>query len=201
MKQVIVIGAGGHGRVIADIVLRNNDVLLGFLDDAHMEPIWDYPVLGMVQDWRQYADKAVFVLGIGSNAARRRLSKEISGPWYTAVHPSAQIGIDVIIGLGTVVMAHAGINPGTRIGAHCIINTGAVVEHDNVLEDFVHISPNAALCGTVRIGCCTHVGAGAVIKNNCTVCPGCTLGAGSVVVRDLTEPGTYVGVPARKIHD
>lgn len=199
MNQVIIIGAGGHGRVIADIVLHSGDKLLGFLDDNRTEPVWGYPVLGKIRDWRLYGENAAFVLGIGNNAVREQLSKKITGPWYTAVHPSAQIGTDVTIGDGTVVMAHASINPGVRISAHCIINTGAVVEHDNILEDFVHVSPNATLCGTVQIGHDTHVGAGVVIKNNCAVCPGCTLGAGTVVVRDITEPGTYAGVPARRI--
>lgn len=199
MKQVIVIGAGGHGRVIADTVLRNGDRLLGFLDDAHTESVWTYPVLGKVQDWHLYVDTAAFVLGIGSNAVREQLSKDICGPWYTAVHPSAQIGQGVELGAGTVVMAGAVINTGAHIGAHCIVNTGAVVEHDSILEDFVHISPHATLCGTVQIGGGTHVGAGAVVRNNCIVCSGCTLGAGTVVVKDITEPGVYAGIPARRI--
>ena len=199
MKNVIIIGAGGHGKVIADIVLCNHDTLLGFLDDCQSAPVMGYPILGKMQEWKRYTDCAYFVLGIGSNAIREKFSEEISAPWYTAIHPSAQIGKGVHIGAGSVVMAGALINAEAEIGSHCIVNTGAVIEHDNVLEDFVHVSPNVALCGTVRIGHGTHVGAGSVVKNNCTVCPNCILGAGSVVVKNITEPGTYVGVPARRI--
>lgn len=199
MKNVIIIGAGGHGKVIADIVIRNHDTLLGFLDDCQTAPVMEYPILGRVRDWEQYRSCACFIFGIGNNMVRERLSKEISAPWYTAIHPSAQIGMDVHIGDGSSVMAGALINAETHIGHHCIVNTGAIIEHDNVLEDFVHVSPNATLCGTVRIGHGTHVGAGSVIKNNCTVCSDCILGAGSVVVRNITEQGTYIGVPARKI--
>ena len=96
-------------------------------------------------------------------------------------------------------MPGAVINAGAVVGKHCIINTGAVVEHDNSLEDYVHISPNAALGGTVRIGEGTHVGIGACVRNNIRICGGYIIGAGAAVVKNITEPGTYVGVPAGKI--
>ena len=96
-------------------------------------------------------------------------------------------------------MANAVINASADIGKHCIINTGAVIEHDNVIEDYVHVSPHATLCGTVHVGKLTHIGAGAVIRNNRHVAADCTIGAGGVVVKDINESGTYIGVPVGRI--
>ncbi|NMA64614.1 MAG: acetyltransferase, partial [Clostridiaceae bacterium] len=102
-------------------------------------------------------------------------------------------------GSGTVVMAGVVINSSTRIGKGCIINTGATIDHDNVIEDYVHISPGVNTAGTVRVGCGTWLGIGSVVSNNITVTNNCRVGAGAVVVKDITETGTYVGVPARRI--
>lgn len=200
--RVLIIGAGGHAKVVADVVMHSEAEVIGFLDDdPHKTAVLGRPVLGTVEKWKQYATEASFLFGIGSNTVRRMWAEKICGTWYTGVHPTARktIGRDVSIGRGSVIMANAVVNAGTHIGEHCIINTAAVVEHDNLIEDFVHISPHATLCGTVLIGEGTHIGAGAVIRNNVSICPGCIIGAGSVVVKNITEPGTYVGVPARRI--
>ena len=117
----------------------------------------------------------------------------------TLIHPSAVIGEEVSIGEGTVVMAGAVINPCTIIGDGCIVNTCASVDHDNNLEDFVHIAVGAHLCGTVCVGNKTWIGAGTVVSNNLSVCDDCTIGAGAVVVKNIEEKGTYVGVPAKKL--
>lgn len=143
-----------------------------------------------------------FVIGIGSNGIREKIDRLFENrpiPWATLVHPSAVLGTGVRLGEGTVVMANAVINPFASVGRHCIINTAAVVEHDNRIEDYVHISPGAILAGTVRVGESTHIGAGAVIRNNLNIERQCTVGAGTVVVKDIIEPGTYVGVPAKKM--
>jgi acetyltransferase-like isoleucine patch superfamily enzyme len=96
-------------------------------------------------------------------------------------------------------MAGVVINSSTKIGKGCIINTSSSLEHDNVIEDYVHISPGVRLAGTVRIGKGSWLGIGSVVSNNVNICSGCKVGAGAVVVKDITEPGTYVGVPVRKI--
>ena len=139
-----------------------------------------------------------FIIAIGDNKKREEISHSPNLKFYTAIHPSAQIGLDVEIQEGTVIMANACINSSAKIGKHCIINTGAIIEHDNIIEDFVHISPNVALGGTVKIGESTHVGIGSIVKNNITICKNCTIGAGAVVVKNIIEEGTYVGVPARE---
>ena len=98
-----------------------------------------------------------------------------------------------------MVLANACINTATKIGKHCIINTAAIIEHDNIIEDYVHISPNATLSGTVSVGEMTHIGSGAVIRNNINICNNCIIGAGAVVVKDIEEPGVYAGVPIKRL--
>ena len=115
------------------------------------------------------------------------------------VHPSAVIAPNVKIGVGTVVMAGAVINPWTKIGQGCIINTCASVDHDCRIGDFVHVSVGAHVAGTVIIGDNTWVGAGATVSNNIEIVEDCMIGAGAVVIADITEHGTYVGVPAKKL--
>jgi len=190
-KMVIIIGASGHGKVIADIVRANGDEVLGFLDDDESKG-----TLGRVCDWCKYTN-AEFVIGIGNAEIRERISK-LSCKWYTAIHPSAVISPEAEIGDGTVVMANVVINSGAIIGKHCIVNSGAIVEHDNRLSDFVHVSVGAKLGGNVSIGKSTWIGIGAVVSNNISVCEGCMIGAGAVVVNDIKEKGIYIGVPARK---
>ena len=117
-----------------------------------------------------------------------------------AVNSSAVISaLDTEIGAGSVVMANAVVNPSAHIGTHCIINTAAVVEHDNRIGDFSHISVGARLGGAVSIGAHTWIGIGAAVGNNVSICDHCIIGAGGAVIHAITESGTYVGVPARKI--
>lgn len=199
MSEVIIIGAGGHGKVIADIIEKNGDKVLGFLDDGTDKThIFDYPVLGKTADCVNYPDK-MFIIAIGNNGVRKKIAENYKLKYYTAIHPSAVISRNVIIGEGTCVMALSVINADTIIGKHCIINSGSVVEHDNELCDYVHLSPKAVLCGTARVGEGTHIGGGAVVKNNTSITGGCVIGVGAAVVEDIDKEGTYVGVPARKV--
>lgn len=201
-KSVVIIGASGHGKVIADIIVNSGDKVLGFLDDAddvQGKKIIGFPVLGKIADYDNYRD-CEFVIAIGNPYIREKIAIELPVKWYTAIHPTAVISsLDVEIGEGTVIMANAVVNPSARIGKHCIINTGAIVEHDNILEDYVHLSPNVTLAGIVKVGKSTHIGAGSCTKQVLNIASDCIIGAGSVIVKDITESGTYVGVPARKI--
>ena len=201
-KRVIIIGASGHGKVIADIVLQCGEILLGFLDDGAVvgEKVLGYPVLGSVSEWENYSD-ASFVIAIGNASVRERIANQMEGArWYTAIHPRAIISsLETIIGEGTVIMASAVVNPCSIIGKHCIINTSAVVEHDNKIEDYVHVSVGAKLAGNVFIGKRSWIGIGASVKNNLSICDNCMIGAGTVVAKTISESGTYIGVPARKV--
>ena len=199
-EKVIVIGGSGHARSVIDCIRSCGGEAVGILDDSLAKGtlVLDVPVLGPVSDYIHYRDHS-FIIAIGSNAVRHRLADAMDVRWFTAVHQRAAVSDHATLGAGTVVMANAAINAGAMVGQHCIINTSAVVEHDNHLADFVHISPNAALGGTVMVGEETHVGIGACVRNNIAICGGCSIGAGAAVVKDIGIPGTYVGVPARRM--
>lgn len=200
MRRLIIIGAGGHGKVIADNAVQNGYTDIRFLDDRAEGECMGFPIAGTTAGLKEWDDGATdFVIGIGNNALRKELARKHDVSWATLIHPSAVVGLRARVGRGTVVMAGAVINACATVGEHCIINTRAVVEHDNVIEDFVHLSPCAALGGTVHVGQMTHVGIGAAVRNNIRICPLATVGAGAVVTRDIEESGTYVGVPARRM--
>lgn len=201
MKKVIIIGAGGQGRVISDIVAACDDEVLGFLDDKCTKLDFDGVLLGKTEEALKFVSDSEFIIAIGNNEIRQKVAEKLlslKAKFYTAIHPTAVISKSATVGEGTVVMPFAVINAAATVGEHCIINTGAVVEHDNVIEDYVHLSPRVALGGTVRVNKRTHVGIGAVVKNNVCITGDCVIGAGAVVVKDIVEKGTYVGVPARK---
>lgn len=200
-KSVVIIGAGGHGKVIADIVLNSGDLVIGFLDDGCNEKsVCGFPVIGRISDYVKYKDNCMFVVAIGNAKIREKIVSELPDVnWYTAIHPTAVISkISTSIGQGTVIMANAVVNPGASIGKHCIINTGAVVEHDNIIEDYVHVSVGAKIAGTVHIGKRTWIGIGATIINNVDIGDDCVIGAGAVVVRNINIKGIYIGIPAEK---
>ena len=187
-KKVIIIGAGGHGKVVADIVEKSGDTVYGFLDDGCDErsEFLGFPFLGKTDDCEKYINEAEFVIAIGKADIRDKTAQRLKGAkLYTAVHPSA------------VISSNAVVNPGSRIGRHCIINTGAIVEHDDVVEDFAHISVGAKLAGNVHIGKYTWGGIGAVVSNNLSVCGRCMIRAGAVVVDNITVSGNYQGLPAK----
>lgn len=191
-NPVAVIGASGHGYVVADCIKSNNSLsFVGFFDDDITKK-----VLGTVIDCVKYSDYN-FVFGIGDNATRSKIAAKTQVKWATIIHSSAVVSSSAEIGEGTVVMPGAIVNARAKIGKHCIINSGAVVEHDNVIEDFVHISVGAKLGGTVHVGKGSVIGIGSVIKNNIDICKNCVIGAGAVVVDNIKKEGTYVGVPAK----
>lgn len=200
MNKLVIIGAGGHGKVIADNAVKNGYSDICFLDDRAVGTCLGFQIVGSSNDIPRFDDDETdFILGIGNNAVRKKISESFDVNWVTLIHPSAIIGLGVTVEKGTVIMAGAVVNACSKIGKHCIINSGAVVEHDNVIGDYVHISPRAALGGTVSVGARSHVGIGATVKNNVDICDNCVIGAGAVVVKNICEGGTYVGVPARKI--
>ncbi len=189
-NRLVILGAGGHGKVVADIAVKNGYQEIVFLDDNAEGYCLGFPIKGCCEKALKYDDgETDFVIAVGNNEIRKEIAEKYKVNWATLIHPSAQIGLDVKLGQGSVVMAGAVINPSAVIGRHCIINTCAVVEHDNVLEDYVHISPNAVLGGTVYVGERTHVGIGATVKNNIKICESCVIGAGAVVIKQIFRGG------------
>ena len=200
-ERVVIIGAGGHGKVVADIVNSCGDTVVGFLDGGNVpDQIVGFPLLGSDKDYKKYID-CKFIVAIGSADIRERIVASMpDAKWYTAIHPHAVISpFETSIGEGTVVMANAVVNAGTKIGKHCILNTACVVEHENIIEDYVHISVGAKIGGIVKIGYKDWIGIGATVINCVDICENAFVGAGAVVIDDINEAGTYVGVPAKKI--
>ena len=202
-KNVIIIGAGGHAKVIADIVKKSNDNLIGFLDDndeLQGKVIYDNKVvIGKICNALDN-NNCFFIVGIGNNKIRKKIAEKYNLNWYTAIHPNAIIANEVEIGDGTAIMAGSIINTGTKVGRHCIINTSSSLDHDNILEDYVHISPGAHLAGNVIVKTETWICLGAIVINNITIEKNNIIGAGTVVVRNINEEnGTFVGVPSHKV--
>lgn len=199
-KDVIVIGGGGHAKVVIDCIRCAGDRVFGVLDDG-LTPgteILGARVLGGIDACRDYPD-CFFVIAIGGNAVRKSISQKLNVKWYTAIHPSAVISQYAVIGEGSMILANAVVNPCAVVGRHCILNTASVVEHDNKIADFVHISPRAALAGNVTVGELTQVGIGSSVRQGISICGGCVIGAGAAVVKNIYEEGIYAGVPAKKL--
>lgn len=202
-QKVIVIGAGGHGKVVADIVLESGDELIGFLDGVTPQGEYmGFPILGRDTDCEKFCADCLFVVAVGNPTDKEKLVEKIGAKikYYTAIHPAAVISpLGTEIGAGTVVAANAVINPGCRIGKHAIINTASSVDHDSVIGDFSHVAPGAHLAGGVSVGRRVWIGVGAVVKDHIRIGDDVTLGAGAAAVKPLPDKGIYVGVPAKKI--
>ena len=199
MKRITIIGASGHGKVVADIARLNGYNEIGFLDDnGQVENCGGYPVVGRTTT-ATIIDSDLFV-AIGDATTRKNLMEAFGVERFvTLIHPKAVIAENVTIGAGSVIMAGAVINPGVRIGAGCIINTCSSVDHDCIVGDYCHISVGAHLSGTIVVGAGTWIAVGASIANNVAISGNSIIGAGAVVIKDILEPGTYVGVPVRRI--
>lgn len=211
MKNIVIIGSGGHAKVIADILLKRKEVLkeeldiIGFLDDnfqnLEYREIFNIPILGSLELIEEFKNKDYeYIIAIGNNLIRKKIAEKYSKLiYYTAIHPTAVIGNMVTIEEGTVVMANAVINSYSKIGKHCILNTSCVIEHDNNIKNYVHISPNTTLCGGVVIKEKSWIGAGSNIKQGVSIGKNVIVGAGTVVIRDVENNVTAVGNPARII--
>ena len=199
--RLIIVGASGHGKVVADVAKHCGYTDIVFLDnDPEIKDCSGYPVIG--QDTMTAELEGDVFVAVGNAETRKRLMERDTGRNFPVlVHSSAVIADDVEIGKGSVVMAGVVINPGAKIGKGCIVNTSSSVDHDCVVGDFCHISVGAHLSGTVELGEGVWIGAGATVSNNVNICGGCMIGAGAVVIKDINEPGTYVGVPAKPIKE
>lgn len=197
MTALRIIGAGGHGRVLADIAQAMGYSDIAFLDaafpDLSRSGVWD--VIGTPAD---IDDGAEYALGIGHNQTRIRLLGSFPSDLVTLIHPSAIVSPHAEIGAGSVICAGALIGAFSRIGQGCIVNTGASVDHDCVLSDGVHISPGVSLGGGVFVGPRTWVGIGAVVREYKSIGSDVMVGAGAAVTRDVADGARMGGVPAKE---
>lgn len=209
-ERILIIGAGGHAQVVADILRAMEAAgapveILGYVDDnpkIQERRLAEIPVLGPVAQWPELNPDAL-VVAIGNNATRAQLQQAIhaaGGRLFVAQHPRAVVAPDVSLGPGTVVAAGVVVNTGTVIGAGVILNTGCTVDHHNQIGDFAHIAPGAHLTGEVTVEEGVLVGAGAVVIPQCHIGAWAIVGAGAVVVQDVPASTTVAGVPARPIY-
>lgn len=190
-------GASGHAKVIIEILELQGEPIEGLFDDnASISSLLEYPVEPFP---RQFDPARQLIISIGNNLIRRKIASCVQARFGTAIHASVMISKRSCVGAGTVVMGGVTINTDVKIGQHCIINTNSSIDHDSVLEDFVHISPNVALCGGVEVGEGSHIGAGAVVIPGKKVGKWCIIGAGSVVIKDIPDYSTAVGNPCTVI--
>jgi acetyltransferase EpsM len=201
-NNIVVVGAGGHGKVVADVARTAGFRVHGFVDDrAEQSPLPDIPLLGplSVLDSLLVSGSFALVVAIGENHRRMELAEMLAAAGYgfaTVVAPSAVVSAFAVIGPGTVLLPQAVVNAGARVGAHAILNTACSVDHDCLVGDYVHLSPGVRLSGNVRIGRGAHLGTGVSVIPGRSVGEWSTVGAGAVVVRDIGSRVVAVGVPA-----
>ena len=205
MKRLAILGASGHGKVVADAALATGCETVVFFDDA-------YPAKSRIDSWMIAGTSAHLldrvnefdgiVVGIGDNATRWRKHvalRKVGGKMAIVIHPRAWVSPYARLGPGTLVAAGAVVNIGARLGEASIVNTAATVDHDCVLGDAVHICPGANLSGNVCVGSGAWVGVGACVRQGITIGAEAIVGAGAVVVAPVADGLTVVGCPARQL--
>ncbi len=209
MNRVLILGAGGHGHVVADILVQAGAAgasvqVLGFLDDDPQiqgAATLSVPILGTLSALGTIPHDSV-ILAIGDNRRRQQLFAQLSTrgeQFVIARHPTAVIAPDVEIGPGTMICAGVIVNPGSIIGANVILNTGCTVDHHNRIGNHVHIAPGSHLGGAVEIGEGTLIGIGAIVLPQRQIGSWTILGAGALSNRDLGDHVVAVGMPAHII--
>jgi sugar O-acyltransferase (sialic acid O-acetyltransferase NeuD family) len=201
---ILVLGAGGHGRVVAEVAQACGHVVEGFVDDGLPTGtlVLGRPVVGTTAWLLQQGPRSI-ALGLGDNRRREQLQAQLEAAGHavgTFIHPTAWISPTAELGAGTVAMARVVVNAEARVGRGVILNTGCIVEHECVVGHFAHLSPAATLGGRARIGERTHVGLGASVIHLGEVGVDCVVGAGAAVIKGRIADGlTVVGVPARPL--
>lgn len=209
MKRIVVIGGGGHAKVLISTLKELQHEIIGILeknDERVGDSILGVRIIGTDKTLGDFLpDDVMLVNGVGSIADTLKRTeiyhrfKKMRFSFMQVIHPKAFIASDVDIGEGAQIMAGAMVQSGTKIGKNTIINTGAIIEHDCLIEDHVHIAPGTVLSGGVKVGSETHVGVSVTIIQGLKIGLNCLIGAGSLVVKDIPDNTIAYGVPARII--
>lgn len=209
MEKIILIGAGGHTKVLIDVINSKKEFSIEGLIDKNIEAelIDNYSVIGTDEDLNKiYKDGISFAfIGVGGlvdSQIRNKIYKNLKNIGYklpVLIHKNAIVSENTIIGEGTCIMPGCVINSGVRIGKNSIVNSGAIVEHDCIIGENVHLSPGSVLGGNVNINNNTHIGLGAKIIQGIKIGKNVTIGAGAVVINDIEDNAVVVGVPGKII--
>ncbi len=203
MSRLVVVGAGGHGAVVAEAAAAGgqwSDIV--FLDGGTTpERVVGYAVAGGLDRLDDFIrEQRHFVVAIGNNARRAELVaalQEKGAALSSVAHPAAHVSPTAVMSAGSVLCAGAVVNARASLGVACIVNTAATIDHDCVLGDFVHVSPGANLAGRVRVGARSWIGIGACVRDGVVIGQDVVIGAGAAVVHDVPDGITVMGVPAR----
>jgi sugar O-acyltransferase (sialic acid O-acetyltransferase NeuD family) len=200
MKNIAFIGAGGHAKVVIDLLKQLNMYhIVGMYDDNKVGYFNDIPILGKIKDLNIRIEN--YVITIGNDKIRKKIyNNYVNLNYPVLIHPSAIIADNVKINKGTIIMAGAIIQTYVEIGKMCILNTKCSIDHESTINDFTSICPGATICGQVNIGNTTFIGANSVIIQNINIGNNCIIGAGSVVIRDVENNVKKVGNPAKIIN-
>jgi sugar O-acyltransferase (sialic acid O-acetyltransferase NeuD family) len=208
LPEIVVIGGGGHAKVLTSVLKKAGWTVLGYTDSHDHGPLLATAHLGaddMLPRLLAEHPGLLAAMGVGkidassARLALQRKMEELGLRFPVVVSPHAVINEEVTLGHGTAAFDGACVNSGTKTGCCCILTTNCVVEHDCRLGDNVHVAPGATVSGGVTIGDHCMIGAGAAVIQGANICAGTLVGMGSVVLGDITIPGRYVGNPVRKI--
>lgn len=204
-EDLVVLGAGGHAKVVIDAALCSGWRPGVLLDDDPGKQGTAYigvPVTGRCSQWSTLQGRLSFVVAVGNNEVRARLQTELEAADRNVAvirHPFCAIANSASIAAGTVVLAGAVVNADARLGRGVIVNTGATIDHDCIVGDWVHVAPGVTMCGAVQVGDGTLLGVGSRVLPGVRIGRGCVIGGGAVVHRDLPDNARAVGVPARPL--
>jgi sugar O-acyltransferase (sialic acid O-acetyltransferase NeuD family) len=206
-SPVVIIGSGGHAKVLIDSLKLQGVIILGFTDfhsKCNNDVILEIAYIGEDQKIHEFDPKQIHLVNglgsIGDNSNRRHIYQQFLERGYTfanVVHPASIISSNVVVEQGCQIMAGAIVQPGCRIGQNSIVNTKVSIDHDCYIGDHVHLAPGVTLSGGITVGDNVHVGTGAVIIQGIKIGNNAVIGAGAVVLRDVREGATVFGVPAR----
>ncbi|GIP35021.1 acetyltransferase [Paenibacillus sp. J2TS4] len=215
MAKLLIIGAGGHGKVVADAAMEMGKWTdLAFLDDRYpAPPVLGWPIVGKLKPaglgdgelklaYLADGERPDVVVAIGNNQVRMEWMAKFQQAGYSLpsiIHPSAWISKHAYIGEGCVIMANCAVNAGAVVGRGSILNTGSTVDHDCVLEEGVHLSPGSHIAGSVVMRRCSWLGIGASVIQQVTIGENAMIGAGAAVIHPMADGVTAVGVPAKVI--